>query len=301
VAADLLSRVSRSFYLSLRVLPAQVRPQISLAYLLARASDTVADTGAVARERRLELLRRMREGDFSSLAELAPGQALPAERLLLEKLDEAAAGLSKLEAADQDLVRGLLRTIVSGQIFDLEKFSGGRIAALAGDNELDRYAYLVAGCVGEFWTKMCALHLPRWPRGDQEEMVRLGVRFGKGLQLINILRDLASDLRIGRCYLPVSEPERFLDASQYPVLRPVYERWLGEATEHLEAGWRYALMIPRSLWRVRLACIWPNWIGLETLAALRRSNPLDPAQRVKISRSKVYLILARSLFYGVRG
>ena len=58
---ELLREVSRSFYLSLRVLPAEVRPQISLAYLLARASDTVADTGIVARERRLELLRRMRE------------------------------------------------------------------------------------------------------------------------------------------------------------------------------------------------------------------------------------------------
>ncbi len=40
---DLLKRTSRSFYLTLRVLPAAVRPQIGLAYLLARTTDTVAD------------------------------------------------------------------------------------------------------------------------------------------------------------------------------------------------------------------------------------------------------------------
>jgi farnesyl-diphosphate farnesyltransferase len=75
---DLLRGVSRSFYLSLRVLPEELRPQVSLAYLLARASDTVADTKAVARQRRLELLRAMRQGDFRPVSELAAGQALPA-------------------------------------------------------------------------------------------------------------------------------------------------------------------------------------------------------------------------------
>ena len=33
---ELLKQTSRSFYLTLRVLPAAVRPQIGLAYLLAR-------------------------------------------------------------------------------------------------------------------------------------------------------------------------------------------------------------------------------------------------------------------------
>jgi farnesyl-diphosphate farnesyltransferase len=44
---DLLKATSRSFYLTLRVLPAAVRPQISLAYLLARTTDTIADTEIV--------------------------------------------------------------------------------------------------------------------------------------------------------------------------------------------------------------------------------------------------------------
>ncbi|MCX7887472.1 MAG: squalene/phytoene synthase family protein, partial [Verrucomicrobiae bacterium] len=51
----LLRGVSRSFYLTLRVLPAAIRPQVSLAYLLARATDTIADTGVVPPERRVGL------------------------------------------------------------------------------------------------------------------------------------------------------------------------------------------------------------------------------------------------------
>jgi Phytoene/squalene synthetase len=37
----ILRSVSRSFYLSVRLLPAQLREPVALAYLLARATDTV--------------------------------------------------------------------------------------------------------------------------------------------------------------------------------------------------------------------------------------------------------------------
>jgi farnesyl-diphosphate farnesyltransferase len=297
IPENLLREVSRSFYLSLHILPAEIRPQISLAYLLARASDTVADTKAVTRERRLDLLRRMREGDFHSVRELSAGQALSAERLLLENLDSCAAALAQLEPGDRDLIRSLLKTIISGQISDLERFPGekaGTIAALADDAELDRYTYQVAGCVGEFWTRMCAAHLPAFAALGQDDMVRLGIGFGKGLQLVNILRDMAADLRIGRCYLPVAQPQGLLDPANYPQVRDRYVRSLDQALEHLDAGWDYTLRIPAHLWRLRLACIWPIWIGLGTIALLRRSNPLDPAQRVMVPQGRVYLFLAES-------
>jgi len=58
---DLLKNVSRSFYLTLRVLPGAVRPQIGLAYLLARATDTIADTDIISVGERLDGLRRLRE------------------------------------------------------------------------------------------------------------------------------------------------------------------------------------------------------------------------------------------------
>jgi farnesyl-diphosphate farnesyltransferase len=298
ICDDLVRGVSRSFYLSLRVLPMELRPQVSLAYLLARASDTVADTKAVAKQRRLQLLRDMRQGDFRSVAELASGQALPAERLLLERLDDCAAALASLAPGDRALIGSLLDTIVSGQIFDLERFpaeSERELAALSDAAELDRYAYMVAGCVGEFWTKMCAAHLPRFAALDQDEMLRLGIRLGKGLQLVNILRDLAGDLRIGRCYLPAAQPGRLLDPANFGEVKELYGQWLDTALGHLDAGWSYVMRMPPQLWRLRLSCIWPIWIGLGTIALLRHANPLDPSRRVRVSRSQVYFFLAQSV------
>ena len=296
----LLRDVSRSFYLTLRVLPRAIRPQISVAYLLARASDTVADTKAVPRAKRVAILNQLQSlTRVPELGEFVAHQATPAEEQLLQRLGDCLAVLDQFAEADARRIQELLRVIIRGQIFDLERFpgeSGADVVALQDDAELDQYTYLVAGCVGEFWTRMCQAHLPELAGWQDGRMEALGVRFGKGLQLVNVLRDLPKDLRIGRCYLPVAAPRRLLEPAQYEAVRPEYARWLDRAVAHLDAGWEYTLQIPRSLKRLRLACIWPIWIGLKTIARLRVSNPLDPAQRIKISRAEVYRLMGRSLW-----
>ena len=66
---------------------------------------------------------------------------------------------------------------------------------------------------------------------------------------------------------------------------------LGVADDHLTAGWRYTTSLPRSAVRVRLACAWPVLIGVRTIGQLRAANPLDAAQRVKVSRAEVKRII----------
>jgi farnesyl-diphosphate farnesyltransferase len=286
----LLRDVSRSFCLTLRVLPAEIRPQISLAYLLARASDTIADTKAVPKRERIEMLRQFASGARFKLV-VTDGSL--AEQRLLARLDDCFAMLASFSEEDQRLIRTLHQTIISGQAFDLEEFPGEterELVALANDGKLDRYTYLVAGCVGEFWTRMCQAHLPNL----EGLSIADGVRFGKGLQLVNILRDMPRDLRIGRCYLPVKEPQALLDLNNFTTVEHLYRRWLDTAVAHLDAGWEYTLTIPPNLTRLRLACIWPIWIGLKTIARLRVANPLDPAQRIKISRGEVYWLMVES-------
>ena len=63
---DLLKRVSRSFYLTLTVLPRTIRTQIGLAYLFARAADTIADTHIIDMARRQRCLALFREQFQSS-------------------------------------------------------------------------------------------------------------------------------------------------------------------------------------------------------------------------------------------
>ncbi len=292
----LLRDVSRSFYLTLRVLPPPLRAPISVAYLLARASDTIADTDAVPRAKRIGLLQQFQNlARVPDLGALTGQQPSPAERTLLERLPDILQALDRFSEADCRRIHDLLQLIIRGQIFDLQQFPEGRLTALTDAVQLDHYTYLVAGCVGEFWTRMCAAYVPGWPATGMEEK---GVRFGKGLQLVNILRDIPKDLHLGRCYLPVSQPDRLLDPARFGEVRDVYQRWLATAADHLAAGWEYVLAIPRRQHRLRLACVWPIWIGQQTLARLAAGNPLDPAHRIKITRAEVYWLMARSVWCG---
>src|SRR5271154_4546247 len=103
---DLLQATSRSFYLTLRVLPARVRPQIGLAYLLARTTDTIADTEIVPPGQRHEALQNLRERIFGHTSaplhfdELVRQQSSPAEKALLEKVEDSLLMLKKLPEAD---------------------------------------------------------------------------------------------------------------------------------------------------------------------------------------------------------
>jgi farnesyl-diphosphate farnesyltransferase len=308
---DLLKATSRSFYLTLRVLPARVRSQIGLAYLLARTTDTIADTELVPPAQRLDALQKLRErilGQNSTplnFGKLAEKQNLSAEKLLLEKVEDSLSALQNFSAADQKLIREVLTTITSGQELDLKRFGNAsvtKIVALETATELDDYTYRVAGCVGEFWTKICRTHLFPNARLDEKQFIADGIRFGKGLQLVNILRDLPADLKNGRCYLPLEKlaetglkPEDLLQPANAGKLRPLYNHYLDLAESHLAAGWNYTNTIPFSQFRVRLACAWPILIGAKTISRLRNGNVLDPQQRIKISRGGVRGILLRSI------
>lgn len=310
---DVLRRTSRTFYLSLAILPRPLREPLGLAYLLARATDSVADTRLIPRPERLAHLGTLRAAYLGAPADVAPvaracapHQTLDAERELLARVPEALARVERLPPADREAVRGVLATITEGQVFDLERFPGedaATLAALETLEELDRYTYLVAGCVGEFWTAMHLAHRPRLARwGDAATRAR-SARFGKALQLTNVLRDVPSDLRQGRCYLPARPlamagltPRDLLDPKTTPRARPLLDRLLAVTLGHYDEAWRYTLGIPRAEWRMRLACAWPLLIGLATLAAVAaHPDPLAAERPIKVSRRTVRGILARSI------
>ncbi len=310
---DVLRRVSRSFHLSLAILPRDLREPIGLAYLLARAADTVADTRLIPRPDRLAHLATLSRAyaggpdDPAPVAAAAlPHQAHAAERELLGRVGEALARVDRLPPSDAKAVREVLATLTRGMIFDLTRFLGDDAAGLAALDtveELDQYTYLVAGCVGPFWTALHVAHRPRLAGWDVGEMSALGIRFGKALQMTNVLRDVPGDLRHGRCYLPARElaalglgPADLLEPAGRARARPLLHRLIVIALDHYDAAWRYTLAIPRLEWRMRLAGAWPLLIGLGTLEALsRHPDPLGTATPIKISRAAVRRIVARTL------
>ncbi len=315
----LLRDVSRSFYLTLRVLPTAVRRPIGLGYLLARATDTIADTDLIPVSARLEALGRLRarilgqsQGpmDMRQLilaqSRIGPDVCSLAERQLLERIDSAVALLDTLTSSNRAQIREVLATITSGQELDLQRFrdaSAHRPTALGTDEELADYTYRVAGCVGKFWTEVCHTNLFPTHPVSATALIADGIRYGQGLQMVNILRDLPKDLRQGRCYLPGDrlralglQPVDLFAPTVEPQLRPLYRELLARADEHLAAGWRYTCNLPANQRRLRLGCAWPVLIGWQTTARLRSTNVLDATQRVKISRHDVYRILASTLW-----
>jgi farnesyl-diphosphate farnesyltransferase len=304
-----LRSVSRSFYLSLRILPAALREPLSLAYLLARATDTIADTPEPAVALRTEALRKLAAAIQGTAPgktavqlreSFAPLQSDEAERTLIEQLPALLAWLDELRANDRDEVRSVLAKINRGQTLDLERFgASGEIRALANAAELDEYTYLVAGCVGEFWTRLCFAHVKNFSERSESEMRELGVRYGQGLQLVNILRDAGNDLRNGRCYFPADELGP-LGVSGGEILRdparclPIVEKWRKKAERGVEAGIEYASAIRNR--RVRFATALPALIGARTLALLREAGADAFTRRVKVPRGEVRkMILAGAL------
>ena len=235
----LLETTSRSFYPTLKYLPKKTRGQIGLLYLLARVADTIADSKVGETEILLQHLKAYNEAvqgrsdtlpDLQALAEV---QANEHEAELLRNVPAVVEGLSVYSTEDQTRMLECLDIIVGGQILDLERFGpaneGGGISALKNDEELDDYTFRVAGCVGVFWTKMSLAHLMKLPPDEEALFMERGVRFGKALQMINILRDIPEDLRFGRCYIPEEAlddigltPDMLVDDSNLDAFRPLY-------------------------------------------------------------------------------
>jgi farnesyl-diphosphate farnesyltransferase len=295
-----LRSVSRSFYLSIRFLPPQLRGPIALAYLLARTTDTVADTTGIPGAVRVETLKMLsdaiqgkasREAVLNQVASFVPLQENAAERTLLDSLPDCLEWLEQTERADRDDIRAVLEKITQGQMLDLHRFNTpAQVRALRTAGDLDEYTYLVAGCVGEFWTRLCFRHLRDFASLTQDEMLALGRRYGMGLQLINVLRDAGNDLRAGRCYFPEDElGAEGLNATQIlsesKRFHPIYQRWMEKAQEGLACGIQYSRAIRNR--RVRAATALPALIGARTLTFLRRAGPGALHQTIKVPRREV--------------
>jgi len=310
----LLESNSRSFFLTLRVLPRRVRRSIGLLYLLARVADTIADSKVGDASMLLDALEAWdeatseRDGPVPDLSHLASLQSNTSERDLLLAANAPVAALAHTPSEDLVLMRRCLGIIIGGQSLDLQRFGPANdrdeLKALGSDEELDDYAYRVAGSVGEFWASMSLLHGRGrgWSNLDRTSWVADGVGFGKALQLINILRDVPEDLRFGRCYVPRPrleavglEPEDLRDPANMDVFRPVHNALLDVADGHLEAAVRYTLALPRMAHRARVACMLPIVIGQHTIDLLRTSNVLDPTDVVKVNRAEIKRIMRRCL------
>jgi farnesyl-diphosphate farnesyltransferase len=294
---ETLRNVSRTFAISIEQLPAELRDAVMIAYLMFRVSDCLEDTDELEAERKAELLRLWAKvldgneavntltGAVSNLDTSDP------EVYVTQHADQLLDELHKLPEQNQDSI-----------IFHVHKTSLGMARwqdhgpYVETEEEMDDYMFEVAGRVGYMLTDLFA---------KQKDKLRpLAREFGLALQTVNIIRGMRKDYERGWVFIPRSfyEPlgltrdSLFVPENQVQALQ-VVARLADKAETHLRNGLQYIINIPPTHYRIRLACSWPLFFAIKTLA-VSRDNIHVILNEAKITRAEVMRIIRKTTLMG---
>lgn len=306
----MLPRVSRTFALCIRFLPEEVRRPVLLSYLLCRVADTVEDAPELTPTRKRELLDLFAGALADPAVELTPLAGAMSERCDADAQVAARADLVvRLLHEQQPAIRRAVVPWVEEMCRGMAEFASSRpqvtedgvpLRFLETEADLDRYCYFVAGTVGHLLTALFATLRPRITPQAATRLDALAEDFGAGLQLVNILVDVANDRQRGVSFVPetVCRAEGLVAADllspgQQLQARAALAQVAQRARQRLQKAREYCLIMPRTEYQLRLFCLVPYYLALRTLRALERDH-LYPAvgQRVKVGRSVVYRTVA---------
>jgi len=304
--AQILPGVSRTFALTIPQLPAPLDTVVANAYLLCRIADTIEDdaeldaaqkthfshwfTAACAGEAEAEAF------SAALVPRLAP-QTPADERDLIQHTPLVLRLTHSFSPAQQSHLSRCVRIMSSGMAEFQRQARPDGLQTLA---ELDRYCYYVAGVVGEMLAELFCDYAPQIA-AHREQLLKLAVSFGQGLQMTNILKDMQDDQARGVCWLPQAVFQEFgfdlrdLAANRYqPAFADGLAVLIDQTRQHLEQALDYVLLIPAAEKGIRRFCLWALGMALLTLRRIEQRRQLGgfySPQQVKISRREVRLVV----------
>ena len=296
---SILQGVSRTFALTIPQLPAPLARVVSNAYLLCRIADTIEDEPALSAEQKQyfaqEFIRvvaaQTPASDFAR--ELYPRlshSTLAAERDLVHHTDTVIRITHGFKHSQRAALERCIKIMAAG----MAEFQQNRtLAGLRDLPHLDRYCYHVAGVVGEMLTELFCDYLEEM-QAYRKPLSKLGVSFGQGLQMTNILKDIWEDRRRGACWLPqdvfqrVGFDLRDLSPNHYSEeFRLGLIELIGIARLHLRNALTYTLLFPSSEKGIRRFCLWALGMAVLTLRKISQNLDFTTGRQVKISRRAV--------------
>ena len=232
----------------------------------------------------------MAERFSAELSPLLSDETIPAVHRLIKETPRVIAITHGFTPAQQDALRDCVRVMGQG----MAQFQDGRPGRGLRDlPELDRYCYHVAGVVGEMLTRLFCEHSSEIAR-HKTALMQLAVRFGQGLQMTNILKDVWDDLERGACWLPRDvfaqtgfDLDELAPGHYTESFGRGMQRLVGIARGHLEAAVRYTLLIPARETGIRNFCLWAIGMAVLTLRNIHRRIDFQTGDEVKISRRSV--------------
>jgi farnesyl-diphosphate farnesyltransferase len=281
--ALLLEKTSRTFALSIPVLPEPTRREVMIAYLLFRIADTFEDAAHWPPEDRIAAIAEFND----LLADYSRERAQTLSRGWVERNVAHHTGYRELMAeipfvldAFFALSPGAISSIRAHVIRSAEGMAGIVSQTREGNltlhsiQELKDYCYIVAGIVGEMLSELFLLERPELSSVAGYLRERAAT-FGEALQLVNILKDSAVDAQEGRRYLPAEVPESEV---------------FGLARKDLGIAGDYILALqnagaPRGLVEFTALPVRLAW------AALERVEKRGPGS--KVSRPQLFLIVQK--------
>ena len=295
-----LPLVSRTFALTIPQLPAPLCHVVGNAYLLCRIADTIEDEPALAASRKREYLRR-----FADVLQ-GDGDVAPFAADLAASLSGATSDGERDLAANAPLVVGFHRQLPPGQRAPVERCVSQMCSGMAefvdtgreglrSMGEVERYCHYVAGVVGEMLTDLLCDYSAEIA-ACREALFPLSSRFGRGLQLVNILKDHPEDLARGVSWLPRTRSQRDAGSSNGAVDEGACVGWIvrlaSRARDDLGAALRFALLIPSHERGIRRFLLWTLGFAALTLRRIDANPCFDREEDVKISRCQVYATMA---------
>jgi len=226
-------------------------------------------------------------------AELAPllsKQTIPAEHSLIRLIPRVIAITHSLDSAQIEALACCVETMANGmpvyQALDLH-------AGLKTMKDMDDYCYYVAGCVGEMLAKLFC-HYSEEINQHREELLKLSVSFGQGLQMTNILKDIWDDAQRGVCWLPqdIFSETGFDLANLTPAtdderFRLGLTHLISIAHGHLQNALTYTQLLPSHETGIRNFCLWALGMAVLTLKKIKENLNFNESNQVKISRNSV--------------
>lgn len=322
---SVLPKVSRTFTLAIRVLPAALNRPVLTAYLLCRVADTVEDDTSIPKGRRIEVLR-----DLERWVDPSEG-ASPADPSETDERVQALAASSRFKDLDPEMAESwrlagqvsrvlrcyralpepqrehiarCIREMASGMASFVSRETAvvkpsacGESAPLVGtlsdEADLAHYADFVAGTVGRLLQGLFCDHLGIADGALMAGLEETATPFGHGLQYTNIIQDLVADRRRGWCYIPETlalkhglTVEDVFDPTNQDAAVRIVQDLIRDAFHHLESALEFTLLIPGRAPRIRLFCLWPLFLAVATLTrAWGSAKVLD--QKIKVGRDEV--------------
>jgi farnesyl-diphosphate farnesyltransferase len=300
---EMLAKVSRTFAPTIRMLPKRLCIPVTVAYLLCRIADTVEDEPGIQTSDKEKLLLTyadiFKQGEAAHKNNFLRGVMVIPDHSPDVALSKNLQRVLNVYDTFHPEVRKMIATWVVEMTLGMKKYAQSSAIRkkqfLSSMKELDEYMYYVAGTVGRMLTSLFTYFSKTITPGISKKLEMFSESFGKGLQLVNIIRDMAGDLKRGQSYIPdeILNKYRLTRQSIFEIqnrdnAERLFDELMQTAIDHLDKAMAYVVNIPKEETRIRIFCLLPIFWAMQTLRVIHENtlNLLRP-EKVKISRGVI--------------